>query len=600
MRLLTTSVRYKLIALMLISIVVPIVSSIIVTHVYTKESVKKRSIVENSRLLSEGTTNISNSLDVVNNASLILYSNTTMENILVKGVTDNKDQSYVYTALQLVSNAASNIYQIYLYLDKGQTGFLMNANNFAYGQAEAPSIAADIPPYASVTMPTHLSSDYGVGAIRANKPELVFSIYRPLYRVPTSERVGLLAIDVQVEALREMSAQLYDPEQEDIYIIDGSGTIIFTSDEQDTGGDRPEHAWIDSILKETSSSGSMEKNKSGYDGIILYDRIQTPYLNWTIVKRIPDQHLYIEAHKLTMINTAIAVLFLSVATVAVLLVSIRFTNPIKQLIRSINKIQSGQLEEPIDIVRNDEFGILATRFRTMMHTINELIFREYKLNLANKTTQLKMLQAQINPHFINNALQSIGASALDNDAPEVYGLVSSLGQMMHYSMNTKEMIVSLSQELDYVHHYLLLQRQRFDEKLKIEYDLDEGAGGIPIPKMIIQPLVENYFKHGFHISQNTGIVNIATAVAGGMLHITVADNGIGITDDRLAAIQTDLSGIRHEAAADSGDRIGLMNVMYRLHLYYGEQAALQLSQNEPRGLKITMTLPIPKQEDMTP
>ncbi|MDQ6422191.1 histidine kinase [Paenibacillus sp. LHD-117] len=598
MRLLTTSVRYKLIALMLISIVVPIAASIIVTHVYTKESVKERSIEENTRLISEGKTNISNYLDVVSNASLTLYSNTTMENILAKGVADNKDRSYVYTALQLVSKAANNIYQVYLFLDNGQNGFLMNANNFAYGHAEALPNITDISPYGAITIPTHPSNNYGVQQIKPNKEELVFSIYRPLFRVPTSERIGLLAIDVQVEALRELTAQLYNPQQEDLYIIDGDGTIIFASDGEAIG-ERPEHAWIDRIFEREAASGSMEKDKSGYDGILLYDQIQTPYLDWTIVKRIPDQYLSAQANKLTMINTVIAVLFLSVATVAVLIVSIRFTNPIKQLIRSINKIQTGQLEEPIDIVRNDEFGILATRFRTMMNTINELIFREYKLNLANKTTQLKMLQAQINPHFINNALQSIGASALDNDAPEVYNLVSSLGQMMHYSMNTKEMIVPLSQELDYVHHYLLLQQQRFDEKLKIEYALDEGAGSVPIPKMIIQPLVENYFKHGFHISQNTGMLRIATTITNGMLRITVEDNGSGISEERLGAIQTDLSGIRHESA-DSGDRIGLMNVMYRLHLHYGEQAALQLEQNEPRGLRITMTLPIPQQEEMTP
>lgn len=599
MRLLTTSVRYKLIALMLISIVVPIAASIIVTYAYTKESVKQRSIEENTRLLSEGKTNISNFLNVVNNASLILYSNKTLDGILLNGVADNKDQSYVYTALQLVSKAANNIYQVYLHLDQGQNNsFLMYSDNFTYGQAPAPFDVTDIVPYAAKTVPSHWSGNYGLQQIRPNRSALVFSIYRPLFRVPTQERIGLLAIDVQVDALRKLCAQLYDPAQEDLYIVDGGGTIVYVSNEREIGHN-PEQAWIDGIAGGRAASGSMEKSESGYDGIILYDRIQLPYLNWTLVKRIPAQHLYSQARNLTMINTAVAVLCLSVATAAVLIVSIRFTHPIKQLIRSINRIQSGQMEEPIDIVRNDEFGILAKRFRTMMGTINDLIFREYKLNLANKTTQLKMLQAQINPHFINNALQSIGASALDNDAPEVYGLVSSLGQMMHYSMNTKQTIVPLSQELDYVNHYLLLQQQRFEEKLKIEYALEEEAGAVPIPKMIIQPLVENYFKHGFHKSHNTGVLRIATATADGKLRIIVEDNGIGMTEDRLAAVQSDLSDVRHESA-ESGDRIGLMNVMYRLHLYYGDQAALQLEQNEPRGLKITMTVPIPHQEETTP
>ncbi|KIL41655.1 hypothetical protein SD70_05935 [Gordoniibacillus kamchatkensis] len=593
MRFLRTSVRYKLICLLLISTVIPIAASIFVTYFYTKESIKNRTIQENTRLMSEGKTNISNFLEVVNSASLVLYSNTALGGILANGVTDNKERSYVYTALQLVAQAAENIHQVYLYLDKDPDAYLMYKGKFASGQTDALRKETDIAPYAAKTVPTHWSDDYGIHLMPPNTPELVFSVYRPLYRVPTQERIGFLAIDVQVDALRKLCAQLYDANSENMYILDGGGTVVYASDEAEIG-QKPEQAWIQTILGSTAISGSLEKRQSGYDGIILYDKIKLPYLDWTLVKRIPGHYLYAHARNLTMINTVIAVLFLSVATAAVLLVSIRFTNPIKKLIRSINKIQSGQLEEPIDISRQDEFGLLARRFRTMMHTINDLILQEYKLKLANKTNQLKMLQAQINPHFINNALQSIGASALDHDAPEVYGLISSLGQMMHYSMNMKETIVPLSQELEYVNHYLLLQQQRFEQKLKIEYALDERAGAVPIPKMIVQPLVENYFKHGFHKWQHTGVLKIGTQLHGGLLQIVIEDNGKGISEERLAAIRSELSS-PHDELSDGGERIGLMNVMFRLRLYYGEQAALQLEDCRPHGLKITMTLPILQQ-----
>ncbi|CAM4346362.1 sensor histidine kinase [Paenibacillus alkaliterrae] len=594
MRLMQTSVRYKLIFLMLISIVIPIVASIIVTYFYTKESVKDRTIAENTRLISEGKTNISNYLEVINNASLILYSNITLEGILSNGVTDNKERSYVYTALQLVSQASGHIYQVFLYLDKGQDAYLMYQGDFKGGQIAPLRMDKDIVPYAAKTLPTHWSGDYGINLFPPKRQELVFSIYRPLFRVPTTERIGLLSIDVRVEALRELSAQLYDANNEDIYILASDGTVIYASDESEIG-QKPQQTWVRTILGGTESAGSLETSESGYDGLILFDKIKLDYLEWTVVKRIPGHYLYEPARKLTMINAAIAVLFLSVATAAVLAVSIRFTYPIKKLIRSINKIQTGQLEEPIDISRNDEFGLLAKRFRTMMNTINELILQEYKLKLANKTIQLKALQAQINPHFINNALQSIGASALDHDAPEVYGLVSSLGQMMHYSMNMKETIVPLSQELEYVNHYLLLQQKRFEEKLKIEYALDERAGSVPIPKMIVQPLVENYFKHGFHQSPQTGLLKISTQLHNEMLQIIIEDNGSGITEDRLSIIQNELSYQNHEPG---GDRIGLINVMFRLRLYYGEQAVLILEKNHPHGLKITITIPILEQEEI--
>ncbi|MCC3375306.1 sensor histidine kinase [Cohnella sp. REN36] len=594
---LRTSVRYKLISLMLLSIVIPIAASIFVTYLYTKESVRDRAIAENTRLLAEGKTNLYNFLTAVNNASLILYSNTNLAGILANGVADNKDRSNVYTALQLVSQAADKIYQVLLYLDKDQIGYLMYQGNFKSGETnELAKETADIAPYASRTVATHWSTSYGVRFFPASKPELVFSVYRPLYRVPTNERIGFLAIDVKVAALQKLSAQLYDPNHEDLYILDDAGVVVYASDAAAIGKD-PRQSWVRSILGAPGAAGSLDRKATGYNGIILYDRVEMADLHWTIVKRIPNPYLYAHARKLTLINTGIAVLSLSVATAAVLFVSIRFTHPIKKLIRSINKIQTGQLEEPIDVSRQDEFGQLAKRFQTMMHTINDLIIQEYKLKLANQTNQLKMLQAQINPHFINNALQSIGTSALEHDAPEVYELVSSLGQMMHYSMNMKDTVVPLSQELDYVDHYLLLQRQRFGDKLKVEYALDERAGAVPIPKMTVQPLVENYFKHGFHQSQRVGVLRIGTRLRGDELHIVIEDNGRGIPEDGLAAIRQALSDRRQEPGA-GGDRIGLLNVMFRLRLYCGERAELRLEGRSPQGLRITMTLPVTQREEI--
>lgn len=134
--------------------------------------------------------------------------------------------------------------------------------------------------------------------------------------------------------------------------------------------------------------------------------------------------------------------------------------------------------------REDEIGHLSRRFQSMMNTINDLILREYRLELANKTTQLRMLQAQINPHFINNALQSIGTLALQHEAPKVYALLASLAKMMHYAMHTDETIVPLEKELEHLNYYLQLQKQRFDDKFSYRYDIGEATRTIPVPKKI--------------------------------------------------------------------------------------------------------------------
>ncbi|WP_240413932.1 cache domain-containing sensor histidine kinase [Paenibacillus periandrae] len=592
MRFFQKSIRHKLTVLLLISTIVPITSSIFITDSYTKESLKERAIEENTHLISEGKANIINYLDTVKSASLTIYSNATLDSILTKGFADYRSESYIFTIMQIVSRSANDIYQVYLNISDNQSSYVLYQNNFKRGpiRYEPPANRA-LAPYAVFTEGTHRSHDYGIIQAPMAVPEKVFTIHRPFYRVPSNEQIGLLSIDVKLEALSKLTAQLYEKNKEDLYILDETGAIIYVGNETYLGS-APTEAWIKQLLDNPDDAGYMEWNQREFSGIMIYTKLSTSYLNWTLVKRIPYSHLYEYARNLTFINTIVAAIFLTIAMIAVLMVSLRLTRPLKQLISHINNIQAGQLEETIVINRTDEIGILAKRFRTMMHTINDLILREYKLNLANKTIQLEVLQAQINPHFMNNALQSIGNLALESHAPQVYTLISSLGQMMHYSMNTKETIVPLSMEIDYVNYYCMLQQQRFEDKLSFEFDICEQTSSFQVPKMIVQPIVENFFKHGFYITnKRVGVVKVSTRIEKARLLIIVEDNGIGVSDERLQQLRHKLTHL-DESGERLGESIGLMNIMSRLRLYYGDQANLELDSIHPYGLQVILSIPI--------
>jgi len=277
---------------------------------------------------------------------------------------------------------------------------------------------------------------------------------------------------------------------------------------------------------------------------------------------------------------------------AVLLVTIRFTEHLKELIRKINRIEAGHLDEPIEIKSEDEIGVLARRFKMMMRTINDLILREYKLDLANKNNQLKMLQAQINPHFINNSLQSIGSLALEHHAPKVYSLISTLGQMMHYSMDMEETVVPLAKEIEYVNYYLLLQKQRFDDKLQVDFKLQDETLPLLMPKMIVQPIVENFFKHGYHTSDEIGSLKLTTVIEDETVLLIVEDNGSGIPEERLQRLRREMANSDY-SIVERGESIGLINVLTRLRLYYGDRANLSLNNLEPHGLQVVLRFPLP-------
>lgn len=586
MKFIRSSIRHQLTLLLLISIIVPTGTSLIITYFYTKQTLQQQTTKEMSRLISEVKTNLTNYLVTINSASMTIYFNDKLNAMLMQQPSDYETEASIFESLQITSRAAKDISQVNFYVSKSKKLYSIQNNNIQSVQLYAPpSFPSGIAPYSAITTPPGFSGSIG---IQQEKP--VFTLYRPVYRVPSSEQIGMLSIQVSVESLRKLTSQLIGTDQEDLYILDSAGKVIYATNETIIGQELSE-AWVHPMLESPVKFGNIQWDSPEFSGIMIYNQIDLPFLQWTMVQRIPNKYLFEKARHLTWINVAVASLFLIVSIIATLIVCLKITVPIKLLMKKINKIQLGHWDEEISIDRPDEIGILAQRFQSMMQKINELIIREYKLELANKSTQLKMLQAQINPHFINNSLQSIGNLALDYHADKVYALISSLGQMMHYSMDTKETIVPLSKEIDYVNYYLTLQQKRFEDKFTIQTDIDEDTLSILVPKMFLQPLVENYFKHGLGSSREFGILSLVTRLQNGQLIIIVEDNGTGLQEKVLFRLQQDLDAPLH-GAWEIGDRIGLMNVLFRLRLYFDAEAEMLLTNCKPHGLRITITIPL--------
>ncbi|PTX47116.1 HAMP domain-containing protein [Melghirimyces profundicolus] len=324
------------------------------------------------------------------------------------------------------------------------------------------------------------------------------------------------------------------------------------------------------------------------------NKLSTKYMDWIIVKGIPYHILYKDARSVALTNSLVYVALLAFLVISTIWISIHFTKPIKQLTRTITKIEQGNVHAELTTTRTDEVGVLIRRFQQMMSTINNLILREFRLELANKTNQLKALQAQINPHFLNNALQSIGTLALQRKERKIYSLISSLGQMMNYQMLSSEIIVPFSDEVRYVQSYIELQKQRFEDELIVLQDYDKEALAVPIPKMILQPLVENYFKHGFLSNNVPGQLCISAVITEkNRLKVVVEDNGPGIEESERLMLQTRLDTLENHWIHEVSDkRIGLTNVLSRLRLYCGPDASMEIVPRSTGGLCVTLIIPV--------
>lgn len=600
------SIRTKLIAFMLIATTLPLLASISMTFIQTKTALREQAVEENKRLIYQASTNLNNYVDNVARASLAVYNDPNFLRNLAKIPGDYRAVAEVYTTLQTIRTAVPDVFQLYLHSFAANQSTLIT-NPFPKREERKQAYSGSLHGKTGGDSPdiwvesAHMSHTYGFKAASPDDPaRTVITLHRVIKDIPSTERLGVLAIDLNMNTIAAICGRLYDPTKEQIYVVDGQNQIIYQG--------RSEVNHTDALREETASelniarsgagtaqnvAGHFEQDRSMY----VYQQLGSTYADWTIVKQIPNETLYARATTLTWNNAMIAIAALVLVIVATLFISIRITGPLKQLMRYMNQIQAGRLHVDIHLSSRDEFGVLARHFRDMMDTVNNLILREYRLEIANKTNQLKALQAQIHPHFLYNTLQSIGTLALQQQGQRAYTLLSSLSKMLRYSMRDQT-CVTLREEAEHARLYLELQQERFGDRLEVDLDFAEDTLSVEMPRMTLQPLIENYFKHGADIQPGKGHISLSSRrINDHWIEIELNNNGPSIPEDKLLEIRRWLhpnhtsTGLATQES-DGSESIGLRNVIRRLQLnsHPGHSATLEISNGEPNGVKIRVKL----------
>ncbi|KAA8752613.1 sensor histidine kinase [Paenibacillus sp. UASWS1643] len=600
------SIRTKLIAFMLIATTLPLLASISMTFIQTKTALREQAVEENKRLIFQASTNLNNYVDNVARASLAVYNDPNFLRNLAKIPGDYRAVAEVYTTLQTIRAAVPDVFQLYLHSFAANQSTLIT-NPFPKREERKQAYSGSLHGKTGGDSPdiwvesAHMSHTYGFKAASPDDPaRTVITLHRVIKDIPSTERLGVLAIDLNMNTIAAICGRLYDPAKEQIYVVDGQNQIIYQG--------RSEVNHTDALREETASELNIARNSAGTAqnvaghfeqdrSMYVYQQLGSTYADWTIVKQIPNETLYARATTLTWNNAMIAIAALVLVIIATLFISIRITGPLKQLMRYMNQIQAGRLHVDIHLSSRDEFGVLARHFRDMMDTVNNLILREYRLEIANKTNQLKALQAQIHPHFLYNTLQSIGTLALQQQGQRAYILLSSLSKMLRYSMRDQT-CVTLREEAEHARLYLELQQERFGDRLEVDLDFAEDTLSVEMPRMTLQPLIENYFKHGADIQPGKGHISLSSRrINDHWIEIELNNNGPSISEDKLLEIR----GWLHQShtttglstqESDESESIGLRNVIRRLQLnsHPGHSARLEISNQEPNGVKITVKL----------
>lgn len=307
---------------------------------------------------------------------------------------------------------------------------------------------------------------------------------------------------------------------------------------------------------------------------------------WQLIKLIPYEEITRTAHTASRISFLIGLGFLALSILLVTLTSNAITRPLKKLSQQMNLFGTGAFDAETEVKGRDEIAFLSRRFNLMVKRTNELINERYRMKLVEKSAILKALEAEINPHFLYNALQAISTKALKSGEDEIADMVDALAQTLRYCISGKDR-VRVREELKHVERYLTLQKARFGSRLRVVSDIDDSLMDLEIPKLSIQSLVENSIKHALEKVTTAVTIFIRIHLEPEHAVISVRDDGPGIPPDRLEEI---LRTFRTEWEDREGDSIGLKNLHARLQLIFGDEARLEIATDET-GTEMRMMIP---------
>ena len=290
----------------------------------------------------------------------------------------------------------------------------------------------------------------------------------------------------------------------------------------------------------------------------------------------------------TMINICIVIFIAAVALVFYMSyrTTRRMVRPLRKLSERMKEVENGVFKgvEVSETGGKNEINSLALDFNVMVRYIDDLIHENYLKKILLQESELKLLQSQINPHFLYNTLESINWMAKAGRTKEISVMVRALSNLFRSTVNNKESVITVREELELLGNYISIQKIRFEERLEIYIDVDERFYEYRMPKFVLQPLVENSIKYALERYSAACVINIYAEECDGGMKLYVKDNGPGIEAERLRKI-------RENQPIESRSGIALKNIRRRMEIMYHRDDAMEIMSEEGKGTTIVLTIP---------
>ncbi|WP_456271198.1 cache domain-containing sensor histidine kinase [Bacillus sp. AK031] len=496
----------------------------------------------------------------------------------------------IWTMMENIVVQKPEIDQIYIIGDNGKNISLRNEGITSQRLEKYKNLWSKIPESGKIIIqPSNQSGDIAITLARKIRGMESF--------VPN----GILAIEISASHLGQMWKEANLGNEGFFMIADETGKVIY----------HPDFKFIGHQLDELGRS-QLSQNKQGsffdqWDNESTFFHFSTSeYTNWKLIAAVPESQLFIPITgvRLTVFLSAIFVLLLAFS------ISINFIKQIVQPIRLVEKtmksVEDGKWMKLPDLARNDEISSLLTSYNNMVDRLSTLVDQVYKVEIDHKQIEIELrerelekqkveiqaLQSQINPHFLYNTLETMGAYGMINGIDEISEMGDSLATMFRYSVRNLE-LVTIGDEIEHIKNYLVIHEHRNKKAIHLKLEIEPEFYDVPMVKLSLQPLVENAIEHGIKRLMKDMTIKIRTNISGSSLKVCVIDNGKGMTSARVDEIMEHLKQNRmKESKLGSHLGIGIANVNRRIQLLFGDEYGVTIRSQENMGTTVTITIPL--------
>ncbi|MFL0249759.1 sensor histidine kinase [Clostridium neuense] len=390
--------------------------------------------------------------------------------------------------------------------------------------------------------------------------------YRDIYK-----NIGTVIISIDSSVLEEVCKQQYqgNDQNENLgvnMICDKDGKLVYYEDKNKIG----------------------EKEKNEFSSQYKITEIKDNKSGW-IIKNLYDEKQYMEVIRQQEETTIIMMVCIVVILVLVVFKwTSKLTSSIRTVVNAMKVVEKGELKVKIEEDKNmpNEIFTIADGFNRMVERVEELMQNVTQATLKQKDAEIKALEAQINPHFLYNTLDTINWKAIENEEFEISNMINSLGKILRYAVLNSNGIVTVKDELEWLKPYIYLQEARLENKFEFFVNISEELQNCETHKLLLQPFIENSIRHGFSEKNKTYILIITCKEKGASIEFCIEDNGKGMDEEIMHKINN--NQLKHEY---SKDHIGIGNVLGRLEMYYGKEAAIHVESEKNKYTRVYIRIP---------